>query len=1089
LSKYDLIFCTNEKIDSLTRHGAEWLQNVGLLITDEIHELDSDRGATLEMVIAKMRHLLPELQVLALSATIPNAKELAEWLDANLVESDFRPVELKEGILLDKTIYFQKDEKELDSREEEALDALIEDTLAKGKQAMFFLNTRRNAENFAKKASQIVWKRLLPREKEFLKGVAEKAENVLESPTEQCRSLAKLLAEGVAFHHAGLLGKQRDIVEDFFREGKIKILCATTTLAAGINTPAFRVVIPSLYRYTEYGMQRIPVREYKQMCLPFDSKIITREYGEMEIGELVEKELECSVLSFNEKKAKVEFKPIVGYFENPACDLVELRTVLGAALRLTPEHPLPVREKSGFDWKESKNVKKGDLVVHQKVVPTVFQPLPYFIDLLPDKGVYVRNCGKLIIAAREKLGIAEKELSKMAGYNYKISYHYKTHRKAMPFWLVLKLCEILEYSKEEIVKTIGEVKTAYGETLIIPERVTADFLWLAGLVATDGNLNRCIDKRTKSEYITLRIFNTDKRLINRAKSVLLKFGIVPYEHINENSLISLEAGNSLLCKILKAHLGIPYGNKTCSVQTPEFLLKSAPGAIGAYLGGVFDGDGNYNEAKQRYDSKVRRFLIATSSGKFASELQHLFLKLGILAKVSLKENNYTAIIRNKKVRFSKPVYLVVFRKIEYLQKIQKYAKITKCKIDAKYSNYNGLADFYNKNKSFELVKIIGKKRVNYGKAVYNLTVKDNNNYFADNILVHNCGRAGRPKFDSSGESVIFARSDTELDELKEGYVEGEIERVESKLSYEPVLRMHLLALIASRFVVDEKSMGKFFKRTFYSHQFGDIEGLMEKLSSIADELMDYGFVEEKKGMLFATPLGKRVSDLYLDPVSARKLIEALKKKLGIFAALYALTDTSEFLPAFLAQKKREADLWQQLYSMQESMPINVSSEQFQDTRLLDKFNSALLLQEWVEEKSEQQLMDDFGTKPGTLFSKLKICDWLAYSAIELSKLVDARENLPVFLEARKRLKYGVKKELLELVELRGIGRVRGRRLYRSGMRSLPDLKRAPFSDVARVLGDAVAASVKGQLGQKVEGTTVNLKKEKKAGQSLLDSFS
>jgi replicative superfamily II helicase len=105
----------------------------------------------------------------------------------------------------------------------------------------------------------------------------------------------------------------------------------------------------------------------------------------------------------------------------------------------------------------------------------------------------------------------------------------------------------------------------------------------------------------------------------------------------------------------------------------------------------------------------------------------------------------------------------------------------------------------------------------------------------------------------------------------------------------------------------------------------------------------------------------------------------------------------------------------------------------------------------------------------------------------------------VLLEARKRLKYGVKKELLELVELRGIGRVRGRRLYRSGMRSLPDLKRAPFSDVARVLGEVVAASVKGQLGQKVEGLPKIMKGrpegmareegKKKAGQSLLDSFS
>ena len=164
LARYDLIFCTNEKIDSLIRHQAEWLKSVGLLIVDEIHELDSSRGTTLEMVIAKMRFILPKLQVLALSATIPNAREIAEWLNAELVESDFRPVELKEGILFEKTIYFpeRKEEQEL-LHNEEQLQALIEDTLEREKQALFFLNTRRNAEGFAKKAAKTVEKRLLPK--------------------------------------------------------------------------------------------------------------------------------------------------------------------------------------------------------------------------------------------------------------------------------------------------------------------------------------------------------------------------------------------------------------------------------------------------------------------------------------------------------------------------------------------------------------------------------------------------------------------------------------------------------------------------------------------------------------------------------------------------------------------------------------------------------------------------------------------------------------------------------------------------------------------------------------------------------------
>ncbi len=113
LANYDLVFATNEKVDSLIRHRANWLSSVGLLVVDEVHELDSDRGATLEMVISKLLSIVPSIQLLALSATIPNAKEIAEWMKAELIESSFRPVELREGILLDSVLHFKKSEEKL----------------------------------------------------------------------------------------------------------------------------------------------------------------------------------------------------------------------------------------------------------------------------------------------------------------------------------------------------------------------------------------------------------------------------------------------------------------------------------------------------------------------------------------------------------------------------------------------------------------------------------------------------------------------------------------------------------------------------------------------------------------------------------------------------------------------------------------------------------------------------------------------------------------------------------------------------------------------------------------------------------------
>jgi len=107
LVDYDFIVCTAEKFDSLIRHQAPWLKYVKTVIIDEIHMLnDVSRGPTLEILITILKKLLPDLQILGLSATIGNPEDLAEWLGAKLVEDDWRPVELKKGIYFEGKIEF-----------------------------------------------------------------------------------------------------------------------------------------------------------------------------------------------------------------------------------------------------------------------------------------------------------------------------------------------------------------------------------------------------------------------------------------------------------------------------------------------------------------------------------------------------------------------------------------------------------------------------------------------------------------------------------------------------------------------------------------------------------------------------------------------------------------------------------------------------------------------------------------------------------------------------------------------------------------------------------------------------------------------
>jgi len=109
LEKYDFIITTSEKLDSLIRHHAPWLEHVATIVIDEIHLMnDPGRGPTLEILITILRKLLKKAQFIGLSATIGNPKDLAKWLDANLVIDSWRPVELKKGVYLEGEVEFYK---------------------------------------------------------------------------------------------------------------------------------------------------------------------------------------------------------------------------------------------------------------------------------------------------------------------------------------------------------------------------------------------------------------------------------------------------------------------------------------------------------------------------------------------------------------------------------------------------------------------------------------------------------------------------------------------------------------------------------------------------------------------------------------------------------------------------------------------------------------------------------------------------------------------------------------------------------------------------------------------------------------------
>jgi replicative superfamily II helicase len=251
----DVIIATPEKWDSATRKYVQeryaFVRDVSLVVVDEVHLLDSDsRGGTLEAVISRMRRISAvygkKLRIVALSGTMPNIGDVARWIGAppeNVLEFDgsYRPIELETDVLP----YYPKANDFFNKyvRLYRAFD-LIKNELGDGHQALIFVSTRQDTQQAAEKLCEIVRKNypymLHPSEAIKLQELKNKAAN---------SKLKGCLPCGIAFHHAGLSAEDKAIIEGGFKEGAIRILVSTSTLAWGVNLPARVVIVRDIEIY------------------------------------------------------------------------------------------------------------------------------------------------------------------------------------------------------------------------------------------------------------------------------------------------------------------------------------------------------------------------------------------------------------------------------------------------------------------------------------------------------------------------------------------------------------------------------------------------------------------------------------------------------------------------------------------------------------------------------------------------------------------------------------------------------------------------------------------------------------------------
>jgi len=338
-----------------------------------------------------------------------------------------------------------------------------------------------------------------------------------------------------------------------------------------------------------------------------------------------------------------------------------------------------------------------------------------------------------------------------------------------------------------------------------------------------------------------------------------------------------------------------------------------------------------------------------------------------------------------------------------------------------------------------------------------------------------CGRAGRPRYDPYGEAILFAKDEDDIDELMEDYFLSEPEPIESKLGSEPALRMHILANIATGHVGTEEELFAFFNRTFFAFT-GDVHAIRGKILEVLEFLAKEDFIHRQDGFLKATFFGKRTSDLYIDPLSAVKMRDALHQaRDDRFFHLWTVCTTPDMPKLYL---RRGDYAWVEQKIGEADLTFPVEDYDF----FLAEVKTASLLDDWITERTEEEVTKKFGIGPGDIRRMTDQAEWLLYSMGELGRIFN-KKKVRALTRLTIQVQYGIKEELLELISLRGVGRVRGRALFQRGFKTLKDLQKANPSDLARIptIGSALAMKIKEQVGVPVDVREIE-------GQAALGDF-
>lgn len=794
------------------------------------------------------------------------------------------------------------------------------------------------------------------------------------------------------YHNANLDKNKRIKIENRFREdAKLRVLIATSGLSAGINAPARRVVVVGVHR----GLTEVDTHEIIQECVSGNSRIlmsndncIFKEAQNIKIGDTVKGVLNNNIVNGKVSKiikSKGKLRHIT--FSN------------GTKISVS-NHPILNWENK---WISSDNLQKGDKVCIS--TKSDFVSNFTFKNWIYDNLNKIENIYCRIPEESHEIinSFTNKELSKFFNVLPKSVNKIKNNK-------ICKLDSLIKITNNPI----KILRSKMGSELNLEKLDYSEIGYLLGIIATDGNI------KSNKTHTMFRIALKDKSIIDKCSKILDSCGLsYSIKYDEPRSYWQLCGSNCAFVKLLVLFGITPNKSKTLSI--PE-LSKLDNQFKCNFLAGAIDGDGCVS------GNKIR---ICTASLEFAKQLKDTLFSLNIKSSINVSKTEKMAF--NKKI-YKLTMYSVGVYKIRDVNQLisiipsLKIKKIIPLKVKKNTRPLKGDL-FYAEVTDIQIDDCESE--------LYNFSIEDCNTFIVEDIVTHNCGRSGRPQYDTEGDAYILLPK-KKFEEHKKRLQTPVY--IQSQMTNPKILAFHLISEIHHGNIRNLEDIHNWYSKTLASFQKKVLD--QEVVDQVLKNLLYSGCIKEKEGEYFTTPVGTVASMFYYNPIDVADLyknfnilFEKNKADCDNWVSMaLANTDTNRMIIVNTAEREEMNEYFQEI----------------QGSKIEKTISSKLPFMPGALKIGYCYLQLFSGSSSVNLGNMMKLLQMDFGRTIEVLNALDTMagkwNQSQFFKELALRITYGVSIELVELCKIPGIGKAKAKKLYTSGMRELKDI-----TDPAKVI--------------------------------------